>query len=93
MMFDGDDEPGWFQIHRVIHHTLGVPGEWVPVSSVEPLAEYTGNAFYASLRWRDRDILDMNGKFTHLGNLMNEVGVDLCTQLLMVVSDIVVYCW
>ena len=26
MMLDGDDEPGWFQFHRVFHHTFGVLG-------------------------------------------------------------------
>ena len=91
MWFDGDDEPGWFQIHRVIHHTLGVPGEWTPVRDVEPPAEYTGNVFYASLRWRDKDILNMLDEVSPLGNVMKEVGVDLCSQLLMVVSDVVVY--
>ena len=33
MMFDGYEELGWFRIHCVIHHTLGVPGEWAPVLS------------------------------------------------------------
>ena len=91
MMFDGDDEPGWFKIHRAIHATLGVPGEWVPVSDVEPPAEYTGNAFYASLKWRDRDILNMVDKVSPLGTLTKEVAVDSCPQLLIVVSDIAVY--
>ena len=91
MMFYGDDEPGWFQIHRVINTTLGVPGEWVPVSDVEPPAEYIGDAFYASLRWRDRNILNMLDKVSPLSNHLTEMGVDLCPQLLVVVSDIVVY--
>ena len=47
MMFDGYDEPGRFQIQRVIHATLNVPGKWVPVSDHEPPAEYNGNAFDA----------------------------------------------
>ena len=82
---------GWFQIHRVIHATLGLPGEWVPVSDVEPPAEYTGNAFYAFLRWRGGDNLNMLDKVSPLSNLMKEVGVDLCPPLHMVVSYIVVY--
>ena len=75
----------------MIHHTLGVPGEWALVSAVEPPEEYTGNAFYASLRWLDRQILNMLDKVSPLGTLMMEVGADLCPQLLIVVSDIVVY--
>ena len=61
------------------------------MGDAEPPAEYIGNAFYALLKWRDRDILNMLNNISHLGTLMKEVGVDLCPQLLTVVSDIVVY--
>ena len=67
MMFDGNDEPGWLEIHRVIPHTLGMPGEWAPVSDVEPPAEHAGNATFASLRWMDRVILNMLDKVGPLG--------------------------
>ena len=57
-----DVEPKWFALHRLIHASMNVPGQWEPVSDVEAPATYADNAFYASLRWRDRDILNMLDK-------------------------------
>ena len=69
---------------------MNVPGQWEPVSDVEAPATYADNAFYASLRWRDRDILNMLDKVSPLSELANDVGVDLCPQPLLIVSDVIV---
>ena len=74
----------------MIHAVLKVPGDWEPVSDVEAAPAYGDNAFYACLRWRDRDILNMLDKVNPLSELTKEIGVDLCPPLLMIVSDIAV---
>ena len=50
---------------------------WKPVSDTTPPPEYSNNAFYASLRWRDRDIIKMLDAVSPLEALEKEVGVDL----------------
>lgn len=73
----GPAEPKWFNIHRAIHSDLGCPGEWSPVADDKPPQEYEGNVFYASLRWRDRDIIAMLDKLSTPDSLPKEVAVDL----------------
>ena len=83
-------EPKWFQRHRVMHAVLKAPGEWVPVSDEVVPEAYTNNYFYASMRWRNRDIINMLDKVSPLSELTKEIGIDLCPPLLMIVSDIAV---
>ena len=83
-------EPRWFQRHRVMHAVLKVPGFWSPVSDEVAPEAYSNNYFYASMRWRNRDIINMLDKVSPLSELTKEIGIDLCPPLLMIVSDIAV---
>ena len=74
---DGAAEPKWFDIHRNIHEDLGCPGVWSPVDDKTPPQRYVDNVFYNSLRWRDRDIINMLDLLSPPESLDKEVGVDL----------------
>ena len=73
----GGSEPKWFKCHCEMHRVLNLPDSWKAVSDTTPPPEYTDNGFYASLRWRDRDIIKMLDAVSPLAALENEVGVDL----------------